>query len=275
MGGKDSVGYLLFSGIAALFWAASGLGFWEQNLESLRAWGFLVLGVGVFLIPFVWQKAKRKIDENSSRYRRWNRRMSSLVHALPIIGIVVGGFLFVASVAWMLAQGRQADEGVARTLTRYVLPRHLTDAQIKTISTYLSGFPPQTAQFLVIQNNEEASSYRADLQRALMDGGWTISAVNYSNDVREGLTWQLTQPQAAAQQSGSAKNPTVDWLFSKAMEKAHVQIAGSGGGSGRDITTTTFVIAIGHRRMDDGDLTMRKRAQEEARRLLDDPDSEE
>lgn len=295
MGGNDTITLALFSALAAAFIAVGVHGFWK-DFRDVRAWGFSGLGVVLLLVGFVWRYGvvavlsvvvlgalsygafsyfQKRLNEDSARYKRWKRRMNHLVHALPVIGILVGGFLFVGCVAWMLAEGRQANEDVARTLTRYVLPRHLTEAQIKTISTYLSGFPSQTVSFLVIRNSEEASSYRADIQRALTDGGWTISGINYSDDVPEGLQTRLMGPLNAPQQPQNAKNLPPDQLFANAMKKASVAIGGSSSGGGVNVTTTTFIITIGHRRMDDGELTYKKVLKERAQRLLEQANEED
>ena len=208
-------------------------------------------------------------DAQLRRRKRWKRRLNAFIHALPIIGILSGGFLFVGSIAWVLADVRKQNDEVSRTLTRYVLPRHLTDIQISAISNYLQKFPPKDVKFIVVKNNEEAGSYRADFQRALVAGGWTISEISYSDDIGEGVSTEFNEPQVNANARPDPKNPKADQLFAAALKDAHMRPSGStSSGSGSGITAETFVIKIGRRRMDDGDLIVKKQIQERKRRLL-------
>jgi len=217
--------------------------------------------------------------------------LSGLVHALPIIGIVLGGCLFTGSIAWMFAEGRRANENIEQTLNRYVLPRHLTEKQIAAIADYLKGFEPQTVKILIPKGNSEAGSYASDFYTALQQGGWAVTSMGpcidvsdrlnlsqeklsaYTNDwceqMPEGISLQFTQTTESAQ-INDPKHPKPDRLFSQALLKARVPITSSGGGSGVAITQNSFVIRIGARRMDDGDLIAKKQQQERARRVLED-----
>jgi hypothetical protein len=60
-------------------------------------------------------------------------------------------------------------------MVRYVMPRQLTPEQIASIGEYLSHQERNQVVMQIINRDEEASSYRADIQRALEKGGWAIS----------------------------------------------------------------------------------------------------
>jgi hypothetical protein len=216
--------------------------------------------------------------------------MSALIHALPIIGILLGGFLFTGSIAWMLAANRSANEEFEQTLRRYVLPRHLSDDQISTVADYLKGFDSQTALILVPKGDSEAGSYASDFYKALQQGGWTVTmrpcvdiaerlnlsqerlnaidANTWCENLPEGISTYFRQTQNSSQ-TNDPKHPKPDQLLSQALQKARVRISGSGGGSGINTTENLFVIRIGARRMDDGDLIGEKLRRERARKVLE------
>lgn len=233
----------------------------------------LWVGAGGWLLWSLWSKIRKRAIGNGPHQSRaavvWRRRLAAFLHMLPIIGIVVGGLLFTVSVAWVLADNRRANEETIQVLSRYVLPRHLSEEQIGTIGGYLSKYAPCEAKFVVVKNSEEASSYRSDIQRALQLGGWTITSIDYSDDIREGITTQFTQTIESSQARPDPKHPKVDELFRQALEQAHVQLTGTGANSGQGIKNNVFAINIGRRRMDDGDLVAKKREQERARRILE------
>ena len=186
----------------------------------------------------------------------------------PMIGIVIGGLVLIACVVWQLAENRQTNAEIQETLSRYVLPRHLSEQQIDTIAGYLSKYDPQQFKMIVIKNNEEASSYRSDIQRALTAGGWELSTIDYSDDVREGISLQFTETQESSQRRPDPKHPKPLEILQRAFQQARVQLAGTGSGSGVSITANSTTISIGRRRMDDGDLVGKKQMQERARRIL-------
>jgi preprotein translocase subunit SecE len=228
----------------------------------------LVMAASVCM--WLWGYLRSKNTRESKIAARWRRRFMSFVHALPIIGIIVGGCLFVGSIAWVMADDRRANEEFAKTLSRYVLPRHLTELQIAKVADYLSKFDPHEAKFTIVKNSEEANSYASDIQRALQQGGWKISSFAYSDDVTEGISTQLTETTQSAQMPADPKHPKADQLFTQAFQDAKISLAGSGSGSGLAVTANSFSIKIGRRRMDDGDLIYKKQIKERAQRMLED-----
>jgi hypothetical protein len=122
----------------------------------------------------------------------WRCRLMSLLQMWPTIGMVVGGLLFIACVVWQLTENRRGNAEIQETLSRYVLPRHLTEQQIKIIGDYLSQYPPQQYKFVLVKNYEEVGAYRVDIQRALTLGGWDVTGYDYldGDEVREGLCLQ-------------------------------------------------------------------------------------
>jgi hypothetical protein len=238
-----------------------------SGIQSKLAAAVLISVAVVSLLYAAYHFVKDRLVERSPEaIKRWDRRKRKMIYALPIIGVLVGGFIFVGSIAWILADGRKANSEVAKTLSRYVLPRHLTEVQISQIAGYLKGFGLRDAKFLVLKNSGEASSYAADFQLALTNGGWTFS-VEYADNVPEGISTDLRSAPAQKQQT-----PSSDQIFIDALLKAHVRMEGNSSGGGGSVLVTTFTIQIGRRRMDDGDLKVRELQRERARKTLEDED---
>jgi hypothetical protein len=151
--------------------------------------------------------------------------------------------------------------------------RHLTEQQIKTIGDYLSKYEPQDVKFIVAKDNEECSSYHADIQRAVEQGGWKVTPIDYRNDTQEGISLDLVQPPDKAQARPDPNHPTPDILLNESFRQARVPISSSGGGR-IGITEVIFTVSIGRRRMDDGDLVGKKARLERALRTLRELDDE-
>jgi hypothetical protein len=139
-------------------------------------------------------------------------------------------------------------------MVRYVLPRKLTPEQIESIGEYLSRQDRNQVVFNVINQDEEAGSFRADIQRALEKGGWAVSDYKYADDVQEGLNISMQSPMLPAPPVNPFDRlnpkPTAVQILSEAFKRAGVQIQSTGSGGGVNITTTTITISIGHRRRD-------------------------
>jgi hypothetical protein len=250
------------------FLLANPMGFdWSGRIIGIL--GVTLLAGIIALFSGQYDELRQRQYPNLSRFILiWRRRSMSLFQMWPTIGIVLGGLIFIGCVVWQLAENRRANAEIQETLSRYVLPRHLSEQQINTIGDYLSKYDPQQFKMMVIKNNEEASSYRADIQRALTAGGWDLSTIDYSDDVREGISLQFTETQESSRQRPDPKHPKPLEILRSAFQQARVQLAGTGSGSGVGITANSTTISIGRRRMDDGDLVGKKQMQERARRIL-------
>lgn len=249
---------------------------WNQRLVG-AVLVVAVAGFAVYLSHHLNRRAAvaREGPSAARRVRSWKflRRFRGK-QMLPIIGIVVGGLLVIGCAVWLYVNSISRTQQIQDALKRYVLPRHLSEEQIAKIADYLSQHSPQRFKMLVVKRNEEASSLRADIQTALTRGGWTVIAIDSSDDVQEGISTNFQQTQAHAQAPPDPKNPKPDQLLLEAFKIARVRLSGSGGGSGIGVTEDILTISIGHRRMDDGDLTGRKQLQERLQRMLDDQDQE-
>lgn len=256
---------LLGIGVTCLIGALTAPDPWRSPLFLA---GYICLGCS--LVVFVLRLLKRA--QTPEKTRRWQRRYKKFMHALPIIGLLVGGIVFLVSLIWVLIEHRRTNDEIAQTLSRYVLPRHLTEVQIAAVATYLSKFDPQEVELLVLRNSEEAGAYRADVQRALMQGGWSTT-IKYSDDVREGISTQFMRTRESFNARPDPKHPTAEQLFLEAVRIAQIPISGNGSGTAAEgATANSFSIQIGRRRMDDGDLIWKKQQKERARSLLQDKD---
>jgi hypothetical protein len=135
-------------------------------------------------------------------------------------------------------------------LEKWVLPRRLTPEQIESIGAYLEKYSAHTINFKVKQDDEEASVYRGDIQRAVGGrGGWMVGEINYSSDVRQGLTIDYQQTQVTQQLGDDPRQPKPDRLLTEALRQANVKVDGSSsGGSGG--TQDVLSICVGARRRD-------------------------
>jgi hypothetical protein len=137
-------------------------------------------------------------------------------------------------------------------MVRYVLPRQLTPEQIESIGEYLSHQENNQVVMQVVNRDEEASSYRANIQQALEKGGWAVSDIKFVDDIEEGLSLSIQSPLAPPETPYDRLHPRPrpTEILAQAFKRAGVQIQGMGGGSGVAVTTTTIIISIGHRRRD-------------------------
>jgi hypothetical protein len=101
----------------------------------------------------------------------------------------------------------------------------------------------------------------------LARGGWEVTTIDYSDDVREGISAQFMETQESSQRR-DPKRPKANELLQTAFQQARVQWSGIGSGSGVGVTANLVTITVGHRRMDDGDLIGKKQREERARRIL-------
>ena len=118
--------------------------------------------------------------------------------------------------------------------------------------------------------NDEASAYRADFQRALTRGGWTVTSVGTTDGLPEGISTVEERPHG--HRDRNSPNPV--HLLREAFRQARVEISSGSGKSGKDIESTSVTLRIGPRRMGDGDLRARERDLEEARKLLESGEDE-
>jgi hypothetical protein len=249
--------FLIDKGIAIAVWLLAMAAQVSGYNNVAIALGLIGLAVFFLVPPIVhhtraWQKRIRA---------RPPKRRGRMYQMIPIIGILVSGFAFTICGAWIVYDNRRANQEISNALSRYVLPRHLSEDQIAKIGEYLRKFEPQKFNFLVTPNNEEASSYRADIQRALTEGGWELETIDYSDKISQGISMQTRMTQASSQAKPDPKRPRADTMLQNAFKDAKVQLSGLGSGSG---TEDSFTINVGARRTDDSDLKrsayMRERA---------------
>lgn len=143
---------------------------------------------------------------------------------------------------------------IQKRMERYVLPRSLTEAQKNAIAAHLRKFDPQTVVMRIIPRNEEAGSYRADLQQALEKGGWPIVQFIYDETAQEGLSINSTEPRPdPAQQTPfdrlNPKKKPVQILV-EAFTQAGVAINGGMSSNDARYIGAAITIVIGNRKRD-------------------------
>lgn len=209
-----------------------------------------LLGIALFALALCWSRLETSslvgsITNVASNFRFW-------------LAIIAAVWVYGAATSVVLLAQRSELEKIVRedivpfrmALERWVIPRHLSPEQKETIGNYLSKFRSHTVAFTVTRNDEEADSYRNDLQEALVNGGWIVSGRSNADDVKEGLTIRFDQTFATSQLRDDPRTPEQDRLLQEALRKAGVEIDGGGGQSGESIKENILTIHIGHRRRD-------------------------
>lgn len=195
---------------------------------------------------------------------------SWLMNKYPVIVIAIIALLAAWQLGRLTAEQRQVND----VLSRYVLPRHLSEDQIGAIAEYLSSYDSQTFKIVSVKNSGEAAEYGADFQTALERGGWKIDGgpTFAQEDLPEGISIQFTETQVSYHTASDSKHPKTNALFIQALASAHIKAIESGDGSGPDVQTNTFTIRIGPRRMDDVDLIHKEQQKAWAHKILKDED---
>lgn len=248
-----------------LGWVATMIGVLGHPLAQI-----IVIGVGLGLI---YLDPKRRFDSAKYSVSRWQRS-----NMWPLILIWIGTLIVLSGFTWAYLDYRSSQSEIASALARYVLPRHLSEEQIKKIADYLSQYPSHKFHTVLVEKNQEASSYASDIQKALKAGGWELGTTSLVNvdQVPEGLSYLITRTdessQRLQQQKPDPKNPPVDALFNEAMKQAKMRAypASSGGSS---VTEDSFTVKVGRRRMDDGDLLRDRLMKERALKVLNDEET--
>jgi hypothetical protein len=219
-----------------------------------------IVGIGFVAVGFFW-KPQPLPPEAMGLFRE---RLTKLSNSIVPYGLMLlAVWIYFETLAIQrnneIAGLRNDEQSIAKVIDRLVMPRHITPRQQRVISSFLSQFAPHEYAFQMPNGYEEAGSFRADLEQALIKAGWTRSPVNpyvYTNDVPEGLTLQFTQTMEHAQRGNDPKNPNASELLQMAFGLAGVAINGSSGGSGVNVTEDRLVISIGHPRRDSYTLTL-------------------
>ena len=192
-----------------------------------------------------------------------NRRRVRAHQMLPIVGMVIGASLLIGCTAWALIANARTNSEILHTLSRYVLPRHLSDDQINIVKEYLLQHEPQDYKFEVVRNNEEAGIFRSDIQKALTLGGWKVLGFDYPDSIQEGLSLYSATVDPAA----PPKKENAQTLLQEAFKKAKIRIDGGGAGG---TNPTLLTLKIGARRRDDGMAIAKQNQREMIRRIEED-----
>jgi hypothetical protein len=206
----------------------------------------IIFGISfVFLLVVFYIRQRRKQTAIIGR-----RRMRMIIY-VPILA----GLAFCIWAYFIGSRVLEMNNNVRHLraqMVRYVLPRRLTPEQIDTIGEYLSGQERNQVVMQIISRDEEAGSYRSDIQRALEKGGWAVADIRYADDVQEGVSITMQSPIAPPITPYDRLHPklTPVQILAESFKRAGVQIQSMGGGSGIATTTTTITISIGRRRRD-------------------------
>ena len=215
-----------------------------------RKYTLLILGILIFVVAAIWPSLANRAPQLAATARNIAGDFRVWLAVFLLAWLYAG----VSQIVLMIQRDRYA-EIVQKdmlpfriALERWVLPRRLTPEQITSISAHLSNHPSYPVAFRVSRNDDEAGEYRGDLYRAITGGGWiVVPAVDYTDDIRAGLTIHFHQSTASQQVPDDPRNPKPDRIVNEALKNAGVRVDGSGGGSG---AADLLTIHVGPRRRD-------------------------
>ena len=131
----------------------------------------------------------------------------------------------------------------------FVLPRSLSNRQVAAIAATLSSYPPYKVSAQVQERDTEASTFWADLQRAIERGGWSVESIDHVKELPEGLMVESRETIRSAQVPHGPHNPKPYELLTQALNEAAVTFD-QGRGSGIDDKVNVLTIKVGKRRRD-------------------------
>lgn len=275
----SAIGAILFLVSGAFWWIATSFEMfrsWVEGLPKMMSDALLhplllllVFGVGLGLAIKALRNApptEVRFDKTEGRVARFFatvRRATSLTNIMMIYLPIVLGLAFCVWAYMVSTEVRHLRAQVVR----YLLPRGLTQIQINTISDHLSKHEPKPVEVVikVISGDEEASSFRADLQRTFERAGWGVK-FSYDNGVSEGQTINVNQPEP---QPGEQQRPLAETLREAFKQADFPFLLSVGSSSGTQITTLSVEVSIGRRRRDKWAVPPPPRGRRE---LPDDPD---
>lgn len=243
-------GAFLTSALQALLTTPRYGGWIEWPLFTL---GVLLICAGIFwrsINPRLGQRFSNSVRNTASDFRWW----LGIGLCIWILAIVVPEIRTVNQIIAL----RNDVQSIARVIERNVLPRHLTKTQQRIISDFLLQFEPHEYAFKLISRNEEAGSYRADLQQALTKGGWTLSKsdpISYADDVQEGLQLDFLKAVEHSQNPTNKRDQNPLLILQQAFGMAGARVNGIGSGSNHHATQDSLIISIGRARKDSYELT--------------------
>lgn len=224
----------------------------DTSLHSVYP-SLLTCGVGLVLIVggFFWRPQVNVGSRFTQTLLRWSNSPISYSLILLLVWVYFETLAIQHNI--QLAQVRNDQQSIAVVVDRLVLPRRLTQNQQQTISNFLSQFGSHEYAFRLVKNDEEAGTFRADIEQALIKGGWTRAATNpyvYTDDVPEGLSINFTQTMQNSQKPPDVRSPNASQLLEEAFGVAGVRLNQTGGGSGINVTEDRLEIGIGLPRRD-------------------------
>lgn len=217
--------------------------------------GFAGWGIGIFLgllgFTFHWWRGPIK-----NAAQDWFKRSAPV--AIPIALLVFFIYVF-GSALWGRFEHINSPKGDIEVLNKKVAeirgdlncwakPRRLSEKQISSVAKYLAAHPPQSIEFAILQYDEEAGNFRADIDRALRQGGWKITGYSYPAALQAGLGTDFFQTAEHRTQEEDPKKPNAPMILQEAFALAHIQIDHSGSTSAPlPAAEDRLVIEIGRR----------------------------
>jgi hypothetical protein len=222
----------------------------DSSLKSFFP-SLLVVVAGLFCIGLALLWKPNEGSRSATLFEGLGRLGSSPI-PYAILALLMWGYFETLAVQRNieLAALRNDEHSITEALNRFVLPRQLTPEQIDTIGGFLQQFPPRDVNFLVVQGDEEASSYLMEFVRALQKGGWQVKSIDYSPSPPQELGLWLANPSAI--DSNDQKNPEPKLQLEESLGLAGVRFDGVTGGAipGLNNNGAVLTIGIGHRRRD-------------------------
>lgn len=155
-----------------------------------------------------------------------------------------------------LAALRNDEMSITKAVDRFVIPRQLTDDQVRRLGDFLKRFPPVDVTISVVQGDEEAGNYAQDFKKAFDRASWQPKGVTftpdpdiYIPDLR--FVTKETPDHAKAEEVSPEGKPKMSTLIMIGFGLAGIPVGSSSGSFGdQTVTQDSIVITVGHRRRD-------------------------
>jgi len=212
---------------------------------------FLVLGAALLILGIIWQwlpegSLTSSVTSAASDFRWW---FGSLF-LIPWIHFTVVSALAEVRKDNEIVALRNDVHAIALVLERFVLPRGISDRRQRALAERLKQFEPHEVEFVVVPDDNEAETFRGQLQWALERGGWTILATKNDASVQPGLSIQHTRPPGSDDKSLDKSNLDAVQVLQIVFGSAGVKFEGIVSASSDGVTKARTEIRVGRRLRD-------------------------
>ncbi len=210
------------------------------------------IGFGSFLFGWYWNALRSRLGV------RFVTLLESMASDARIwLALIASIILYGMATNLIAAIKRNNLESIVKedipalhaAVKAFVLPRSLSVRQVAAIAATLSSYPPYKVSAQVQERDTEASTFWADLQRAIERGGWSVVTIDHVKELPEGLMIESHETIRSAQIPHGPHNPKPYELLTQALNEAAITFDQTRS-TGIDDKVNVLTIKVGKRRRD-------------------------